>query len=490
MSAGNFFLSKSQYIKGLQCLKHLYLYKYRPDLKDLSVSEEAVLQSGTDVGVLAQQLFPNGITIPFDDISFDEQMAQTLKAMDEGSPAVYEATFLNNGLFTRVDILSRERDGWAINEVKASTEVKDAHYNDIAFQFYVLRSMGLPVTKANIVHVNNQYERIGDLDLSRLFAIKEITEDVKTMQADVEKNIDLMRELREDAVPVIDIGEQCSDPYECSFAGHCWQHIPDPSVFSIRGRGVDAFGFYRKGVLKLEDVPLDELPESAQLQVTAYLKKREYIDRDGISEFLETLSYPIAYLDFETFMTAVPPYDYMRPYEQVPFQYSLHIQRNKTSEIEHYKFLAEPGVDPRQSLIEKLLAEIPEGACVMAYNMAFEKRVLNRLSEMFPALEKKIVQITENMVDLMTPFRSRAYYSWEMMGSYSIKAVLPVLAPALSYDTLEIGDGGTAMEAYWKMCESQDQEEINNIRKSLLEYCHLDTLAMVKILDKLRMLVA
>ena len=490
MKDEHIFLSKSQFIKGLQCLQYLYLFKYHPELKDETPeSKEATYQSGIDIGILAQSLFPDGIAIPYDDVLYEEQMRLTFDAIKAGRSAIYEATFFKDNLFVKVDILSRERGGWAINEVKGSTQAKDVHYNDIAFQYHVLNSMDITIKKANVVHINNEYERVGELELDKLFVIEDITKDVKSIQKEIKRSISLQRELMEGNSPAIDIGDHCSDPYECEFTGHCWKHIPDPSVFSIRGRGVGALDFYKRGIINLEDVPQTDLPEHAQLQVKAYLEKGTYIDKKPIKEFLDSIWYPIALLDFETFMAAVPPFDHVKPYEQIPFQYSLYVQKAKNKELEHYKYLANPNIDPRKTLIEKLISEIPKGSCVLAYNMAFEKRILNRLMEVFPQHEKAISRITDNMMDLMVPFKNQAFYSWQMMGSYSLKAVLPVLVSELSYDDLAIGDGGMAMDAYAKMCNSNNEEEINNIRLALLEYCHLDTLAMVKLLDRLRELV-
>jgi len=484
------FISKSQFIKGQQCLKYLYLYKYRRDLKDaISDSQEATFQSGTDVGILAQDLYPGGVTIPFDDVSFDEQATLTADAMAQGHKTIYEATFKKDGLFARVDILNKVGTSWDINEVKGSTQVKNVHYDDLAFQYYVINGLNVPIGKASIVHVNNEYVRKGKLELKRLFAVEDITKDIKAMQGDIARQIATQKALKEGDMPTVDIGGHCHDPYDCEFLGHCWKHIPEPSVFSLRGRGINSFGWYQQGVVELKDLPQSELPEHAQQQVKAYLEKGVTIDRAAIKEFLDTLWYPIAFLDFETFMSAIPPFDGTRPYEQIPFQYSLHVQKSATSEPVHYSFLAEPNVDPRRSLIAQLVGEIPAGACVLAYNMSFEKRVLTGLGEMFPVHAKTIEKIVENMRDLMDPFRSRAYYSWEMMGSYSIKEVLPVLVPELSYKELEVGDGGAAMDAYHRMCSTAEQNEVNKIREALLKYCHLDTLAMVKILERLRCLV-
>lgn len=485
MNKNPLFLSKSQFIRGLQCHKSLYLYKFHKKLRDeVSEAQEAIFQAGTDVGILAQQLFPNGIEIPFEGHSFSEQCKKTDNAINDGIPSIYEATFIHDSLFARVDILSRDGEGWAINEVKSSTEVKAVHVNDVAFQYFILNSLGLPVSRATLVHINNQYVRHGEIDVSELFTINDITADILPLQDEIRIQIQDAREMLKGDIPDIDIGEHCYSPYECDFMGHCWKHIPEQSVFSLRGRGIKKFELYQDGIIKLEDIPVERLPEHAQIQVEAALEKKDFIDKEAIKEFLDTLWYPMAFLDFETFMSSVPLFDNTRPYEQVPFQYSLHVLDAPDAELKHYEFLAEPDVDPREGLINKLIPEIPDDACVVAYNMSFEKRVLNALKPYFPQHEKQIDSINDNMRDLMIPFRNKAYYSWQMEGSYSIKAVLPVLVPELSYKELEIADGGMAMNAYHDlgMLHVEDKEKLC---KALLEYCKLDTLAMYRIFIKL-----
>ena len=486
----NSFISKSQYIKGLQCLKYLYLYRNHPELKDEVPDDRAAMfQSGTDIGILAQSLFPNGITIPFEDVPFKEQVKMTQKAMVGKRSSIYEATFLNDGLFARVDILVRDRSKWSLYEVKGSTAMKDVHLDDVAFQYYVLNRIGIPIKSASIVHINNKYERRGELEIDKLFTIEDVTPEVKKMQTDVKKNIAVQRKTLSGDTPVIDIGPHCSDPYDCDFLGHCWDHIPEVSVFDIRGRGVKPYSYYERGIIEFKDIPISELPVHAQAQVKAFLEKAETIDKKSVKEFLKTICYPLAFLDFETFMSAVPPFDYTKPYEQIPFQYSLHVQGKKKAAIKHFEYLAEPNIDPRRHLIERLITEIPKGACVMAYNMSFERGVLSKLMALYPEHKVDISSIIDNMIDLMEPFKNKAYYSWQMMGSYSLKAVLPVLVPDLSYKGLQVCNGGMAMDAYARMCSTSDKQVLAEIRKGLLEYCHLDTLAMVHILDRLQEVV-
>ena len=225
-------------------------------------------------------------------------------------------------------------------------------------------------------------------------------------------------------------------------------------------------------------------------QVESTLNQRDYIDTEAVRGFLDDIWYPLCFLDFETFMEAVPPFDGCRPYRQIPFQYSLHIQNSTDSALNHYAYLAEPGKDPRKEILDTLLGRIPEGACIIAWNQSFEIGVLQRLADYFPDKSLQIERWVENFRDLMQPFRSRDIYLWQAKGSYSIKPILPILAPELSYENLEgVSNGGDAMEAYHQMNNSDDSVEVERIRSELLEYCKLDTLAMVRILDKMRKLV-
>jgi hypothetical protein len=200
----------------------------------------------------------------------------------------------------------------------------------------------------------------------------------------------------------------------------------------------------------------------------------------------KTLWYPICHLDFETFDTPIPPFDGIRPYQKIPFQYSLHIQNEEGAEPAHFEYLVEPCKDPRRELAEKLLSEIPKNACVLTYNQTFEKGVLKDLATAFPALADEINKRIDNIRDLMVPFRKRDVYRWQMHGSYSIKEVLPTLVPELSYKDLNVSDGMMAMRVYHGMCNTDDSSKLEELRHGLLEYCKLDTFAMVKILDELR----
>jgi len=483
----NVYLSKSLFIRGLQCHKSLYLHKYRPELKDeVSEQQEASFQMGRDVGIYALNLFPNGVEIPFDDVTLSDQLSRTRKEIEEGTEVIYEAAFSFDNIFVKVDILRKHEGKWEIYEVKNSTSVKDHHYNDVAVQYYVLKGARLPVSKAFLVNIDNQYVRNGDIEVDKLLTAQDLTDDVIDNQELVKNEIKEMRGMLKGQEPDIDIGGHCSDPYGCDFGGHCWQHIPENSIFALRGNGPDKFDLYRQGIIRLEDVPKDILPRSQRIQIEGVLDKRNVTDKTAVKEFLETLWYPICFLDFETtFMVPIPLFDGSRPYQNIPFQYSLHYLKEEDAALVHYEYLAQAKRDPRKDFLEKLLSQLPENACVLVYNKTFEIGILNDLIQLFPEHKAKAENIIDNIRDLMIPFRNKEVYRWEMEGSYSLKYVLPALVPELKYEEMEISDGGMAANAWLSLWEMEDSGEIEKVRNALLKYCKLDTLAMVRILEKL-----
>lgn len=483
------YISKSQFLKGLQCPKSLYIHKNHPELaEEISESQEALFESGKEVGVLARGLYPGGVEILFDAKNFTKQLDLTKKYIKNGTTIIYESAFSHDGLFSKADILRKAKSGWELYEVKNSTKIKEDvfHYEDVAFQYHVLKENGLSINKAHLVHINNEYEKQGDIEIEKLFAMNDVTKEVKDLQKQIIEQIKSQRKILGGKTPKIDIGEYCSTPHECEFIGHCWKKIPEESVFDLKGRGNKKFELYRKGIIHLKDIPVKALPLPVQLQVDCALNKKCLIDKAAIKDFLDSLWYPLYFLDFETFTNPIPPYDGTKPYQKIPFQYSIHSMDKEGSKLKHHEYLAEPNVDPRREIAKRLVEQIPNKACVLAYNMSFEKSVLNTLKAWFPAYSKGLDSIINNLKDLMIPFKNQHYYSWQMKGSYSIKAVLPVLVPELSYDGLEVSDGDMAMVAFRRMCESNEPTEVENIREALLEYCKLDTLGMVRIMERLK----
>ncbi|MBF8260408.1 MAG: DUF2779 protein [Actinobacteria bacterium] len=288
--------------------------------------------------------------VPFEGLTKDEQLARTRAEIDRGAKVIYEAAFSFNDIFVKADIIVRERGYWNLYEVKSTTSVKENHRDDAAVQYYVLSGCGFPVHKAFLVHIDNSYVRKGEIVPQALFSIEDITGGVREKQASIPDTLSDMRAMLRGKAPDIDIGPHCDDPYECDFKDHCWKHVPEQSIFALRGRGIDKWELYRKGILHLVDVPLGPLNAAQRMQVEYFLGRKEHADSEKIREFLGRLRYPLCFLDFETFSSAIPRYDGTRPYQQIPFQYSLHRLDAAGEQAKHFEYLAGPGEDPRKEM--------------------------------------------------------------------------------------------------------------------------------------------
>jgi len=474
-------------MRGLQCPKSLWLDRKQPEVRTAPPPDLiARWDAGTEVGRYAQLLFPGGVEVPFDGRTKVQQLSQTRDLLAKGAQTIYEATFSSEGVLVRADILRKTRDGWELYEVKSASDVKPHFPDDVAIQYFVLSGCQFDLRRAFLVHIDTGYVRRGEIVPQELFAVQEVTDIVRGKQSAIPAEIARMREVLAADLPAIDIGPQCTNPYECDFIDYCWRHIPEHSIFDLKGRGVDKWDLYRKGIVRMDDVPLEALNNAQRMQVKFYRNRGQNVDLDAIREFLEGLPYPICFLDFETFDSPIPPFDGTRPYQQIPFLYSLHRQDSPGGRASHSEFLAPPGKDPREALTERLLAAIPEGACVLAYNKTFEARVLKDLAERFPVQRERLLAIAEGMLDLMIPFRRRDIYDWRMDGSYSLKNVLPVLVPELSYEGLAIQEGTQASLAYLALDKIGGRKEREKAEEDLRAYCRQDTLGMVKLLEKMR----
>lgn len=318
-------LSKSLYTRGLQCQKSLWLKKYKKDvLTPPDASAQAIFERGNEVGDLACQLFPDGKEIPYENTTFDEKIALTQQWLDEGLENIYEASFNFNGIFIMIDILHINDDNSVeIYEVKSSTEVKEVYLHDASIQYYVLNGLGFNVKKTSIVHINNQYVRGDKLEIDKLFTIADVSEEVFELQYNIPSYLQEFEKVLSDKEhePVIDIGPQCFSPYECDAMEYCWKHIPDYSVFNIsRLRSDKKFLLYKQGILEFEQIEeIDSFSIAQQIQITSEKTQKEIINKEAISDFLSTLTYPIYHLDFETFQQAIPEFKGISPFMQIPF---------------------------------------------------------------------------------------------------------------------------------------------------------------------------
>ena len=505
-------LSKSRYTAFCQCPKNLWLKVYKPEEAKDDLALQARFEQGNEVGDLAMGLFGpyKEVTTKNPDGSLDlNKMCElTQQYMGQGVDNICEASFALEGHYCAVDILRRNGDGWDIYEVKSSSfpecdgeETKLEKYApDIAYQKWVLTTCGVKVINTYLVCLNSSYVRHGALDIKSLFVIIDMHDLVENEYLKVPaQSSQALKILGMKDEPDCDLSEHCMKPYGCAFWDYC-KHchgLPEPSVFDVYGgKGRGGFTFkkklecYSKGEVDFESLRNKSIGHIQNMQIEAALTGREFINPDGIREFLDTLSYPLYFLDFETMQDAVPQYDGTKPYQQITFQYSLHIKENPNAPYQHKEYLApSDGKDPRRALAEQLCKDIPMGICTLAYNKMFECGRIKELAELYPDLAVHLLNIRDHIVDLIDPFRAGDYYVPAMGGSFSIKSVLPALFPddpSLDYHNLTGGvqNGGDAMTIFPKI-QHMKPAEAKAAREALLEYCKLDTWAMVKVWERL-----
>lgn len=491
------YLSKSKYCGLWQCPKMAWLRKFKPEEQIIDDSLLARLAAGNEVGDLAMGMFGDYVEVTaYTDgqLDLNKMIKATREEMEKGTEIICEASFEYNGLYCAVDILRWNGSEWDLYEVKSSThDDKDVYYADVAYQKYVLERCGVRLEREYLICLNRDYVYDGLLDIMDLFRITDITDAVKEEETKIAANLLLAEQLLScPDEPDIDLSLGCNTPYPCAFWKYCTRALPSPSVFNLyRMPFKTKLALYYSGFVSYET--LDNCPkvknDKQRRQIDFSLHDRgTYVNRDKIREFLSTLSFPLYFLDFETMQPVIPKYPGTRPYDQIPFQYSLHYIEQEGAELKHREFLAESGTDPRRALAEQLCEDIPEDVCVTAYNKAFECTRIRELAAFFPDLREHLLNIESNIKDLLVPFQSGFFYNRAMGGSFSIKSVLPALFPddpSLDYHNLEgVHNGGEAMNIFPKI-QYMPPEEQESARRSLLKYCELDTFAMVKVWEAL-----
>ena len=506
-------LSKSRYTAFCQCPKNLWLKVYKPEEAPEDENLKARFEQGNKVGDLAMKLFGDYKKVHAEkaDKSLDlgKMVEQTRQWMQEGVENICEASFALEGHYCAVDILRKTKDGWAIYEVKSTSfpefngqEARLEKYApDIAYQKWVLTQCGINVTGTYLVCLNSDYVLQGELDIQQLFVVNDMKAMVDNEYLKVATRVSqAIKVINSEQEPDLDLSECCMKPYGCAFLGYCkHQHgVPTTSVFDIyggQGRGGFTFkkklDYYHQGLVTFEDLRSMDIGPIQNMQIEAALTGKEFVNPDGIRKFLEKITYPIYFLDFETMQDAVPQYDGAKVYAQITFQYSLHIKTSADAPYDHKEFLApSDGSDPRRSLAEKLCKDIPMDVCTLAYNKMFERGRILELATIYPDLSDHLLNIADHIIDLIDPFRAGDYYVPAMGGSFSIKSVLPALFPGdpeLDYHNLDnrCQNGGDAMTIFPRI-KDMEPEEAKAYRQALLNYCKLDTWAMVKVWEKLK----
>jgi hypothetical protein len=482
-------ISKSKYLAGLQCHKLLWFYyNAKDEIPEADSAKQAIFDQGHEVGALAKKMFPDGIEVGAGITDLPETIRLTAAAVKLRKP-LFEAAFSANGCYARVDILNPVKgDTWDIIEVKSSTSVEDINLADIAFQTRVLTEAGLKIRRCFLCHVNNKFVRHGEIDPAEFFTLEDITPQIAELTRHVEEQVDEMfKTIRQKQAPEIQIGRHCSKPYVCPLHDRCWSFLPEASVFTLYNDRSRKYKLLAQGIHHLKDIPADvKLTDNQSIQRAALLAGKPHIDRPALAAFLGHLEYPVSFLDFETIGTAIPLFDDSRPFQQIPFQFSLHILRSENATPEHRQFLAEGTADPRPEFMRQLRDALPETGSVVTYNASFETARLKEGCELLPEFKPWLRKVTPRIVDLLLPFRGFRYYHPQQHGSASMKAVLPALT-GKGYEHLAIQEGGAASREFLRVTHGQvTAAERRRVRQQLEEYCGLDTMGMIWIVNGLK----
>ncbi|MFA5174568.1 MAG: DUF2779 domain-containing protein [Candidatus Pacearchaeota archaeon] len=502
-------LSKSKYLIGLQCPRYLWTTIHEPEkIPETDEATQNKFEQGYLVGELAKKWFTEGIDIETKD--FIKNINESLELLKKRKP-LFEAGIIVKldwgDIYSRADILNPVgKDEWDIIEVKSGTRVKPENICDVGFQKCVYEKSGLKIRKCFLMHVNNEYVKNGTINPKEILKTQDITNEVNEEIKGIEDRIkNLFRIINAKKCPNLSIGQHCKNPYDCPIS-ECWDFLPSENVFELYYGGKKCFELFEKDIQSLKDIP-DQFKLSRkqqQIQIECAREGKIYLDKANIKSFLKKLKYPLYYLDFETISTAVPIFDGSHPYQQIPFQYSLHIVEKENGKPKHISFLAKGDKDPRREFLKSLIENLGDNGNILVYNESFEKSVLEKLSSLFPKEKKDIEDIKKRIIDLLEPFKEFDYYNPKQKGSASIKKVLPALVEKLpkgmkGYTEMEIGKGDEASLAFLKIAlgehddyidwDKVSEEEQRKIRKHLEEYCKLDTYAEVLILDRLRELV-
>ena len=482
-----FGLSKSKITAFEQCPKRLWLSVHRRDLAMQDQDAEARFATGHEVGGIACALLPNGVMVEAEP-DLATALATTRALLDAGHDRpIFEATLEHDGVLVRIDVLEPDgAGGWRLAEVKSSTKAKPYHVGDLATQLWVARMSGVQITNAAIRHIDNRFVLEREGDLNGLFAdtdLAELAEPIVATRADV---VAAARDTLAGAEPSTAPGGHCDAPFPCEFAGYCHAMLPAgpdwPVTVLPNGGGKR---WIERNVTDLFAVDPTELSSVMHRRVHhATVTGEVYHDFDGARAAMVDWAFPRTWLDFETIGFAVPRWIGTKPYSQVPFQFSAHVE-DADGEIDHREFLSLDGSDPRRACAEALVAMIPATGAVIGYNASFEKSRILELAAIFSNLADPLNGIAARVVDLL-PVARKHWYHRDQRGSWSIKAVLPTVAVDLNYANLEVKDGGRAQQAYLEAtsvtCTAERQTALDF---ALRAYCGRDTEAMIVLARRL-----
>lgn len=491
-------ISKTTFLQYLQCPKNTWLKLHKPETHTgfpMSDFEQHLAEQGNEVESCARNLFPGGIEV----VSTGEHAChETVRLMATQTSAIFQATFIVDGFIARNDVLKwNEVTGvWDLYEVKATNSLKEGggerdHIKDVAFQVSVLKRAHVPLGRYFVIHLNKEYVRYGELDINALFSFEDVTDKVTEIFPETEVQMSIAREyLHKEKEP--EGGCDCvyvGRKRHCTTFQYSHPHVPDYSVHDIaRITEKKLTLLVEQGIFSLDDIPEDfDLSDKQKEQISVHGRKKPQIDKEKIKEELYGLRYPLYFFDYEAYGPAIPTFDGFGPYKHIPFQFSLHIVHDEHTEPTHVEFLHEELTDPSEDIAVLLEKHILPGGTVIAWHKSYESMINREIAIRLPHHTALFERINAELYDLEDIFKAQHYIHDGFHGSSSIKKVLPVIAPHLSYAELDIHEGGQAADSWWTMVSpATSRAEKAKISSDLKRYCGLDTYAMYAIWWHLR----
>jgi hypothetical protein len=474
-------ISKSAFIKAEQCLKQFYLYKNHPFLKDkLSREKQFIFKRGTDVGIFAQQLFPSGIDVTEgekrDQLAFAEKTKQLIAA---GVNTIYEATFIYDNLLVMVDILHKHEDKWIAYEVKSSLKITETYVKDACFQYYVIKNNLPDLIDFNLLTLNPKYTLNKEINKEHLFKTTSVLKDaIKNAPYFSHQSQIAKTTLEQGKIPDIKIGEHCFQPYQCDFMGTCWKDLSGANSVLSLGKLTkkEVFNLYDNNIKWIHEIEENAaLKHEIKIQVQAVKEQKEQLRKEELTAFFKDVKYPICSLDIEVWMPAIPFYEGTKPFELIPFLFSMTFEENGT--IVSKSFFKEIEEDDRLVFLLEIIDATKAFATILVFDKSLEENVLNQLAVLFPERLTDIEEIKRKMLDLSLPIKQGNYYHPEMKGNFTLKSIIPIVNPQLNFDELTIQSGVTAMYLYESTKESISPIEKESIKQELINYCEMDALA-------------
>lgn len=479
-------ISKSAFMKAEQCLKHFFLYKNHYYMRDsLSKEKQLIFKRGTDVGIFAQQLFSGGIDVTVGEKRDQQLFAEKTKHLiANGVKTIYEATFIYDDLLVMVDILHKQDDKWIAYEVKSSLKITETYIKDACFQYYVIKNCLADLVDFNLLTMNPKYVLEGELEIRKLFKTTSIMKDaLKNSEYFAYKTQVAKLTLEQNKIPDIKIGAHCFHPYDCDFLGTCWKNINEPNSVLTLGKLTKQamFELYDQNIKRIDEIDINTIQhKEIKIQVKAAIEQKEQIFTEEVKAFLSTIKQPFCSLDIEVWMPALPYYNGTKPFQQIPFLFSMISEEN--GKLKNYSYFKPIEEDLRKHFLENIIEATKDFNSILMFDKSLEETVLNQLAELYPEYKNDITQLKLKIVDLAEPIRKGNYYHPEMKGNFTLKSIAPLVNQEAGFNNLDIQSGISAMYIYESLLQL-NAIEAEHIKQQLIDYCEMDALITYQLLN-------